>query len=205
MDDLRQETFLPILRSHPFLKFYSIACPVGMKRLCTTGIEEISMLPMEELFWHGDDVNRMFFVSSGSLTYNHAEACALPIRVGACEWACEETLWASHSILSGPFVVEASGCELIMVKPSEFHAIARLVIETCEFVVRYAKLFLEKFNAAGQDDTCMDLLFNNPDTIGALVNEAAEIGAAGEDVLERSLPMKAWWRKSTRHLGSRGP
>merc|ERR1712013_343358 len=102
---------------------------------------------MEELFWHGDDVNRMLFVISGGLNYKHSDTGPKTIRVGPGEWACEETLWASHSILSGPFVVSPSGCELIMVIPSALHAVGRADLENSDLIVRYASLFLERFNA----------------------------------------------------------
>lgn len=169
-EELRYEAFFPFLTSHPFFEYYSELCPMGLRHICTSAVEEESLLPLEELFWHGHAVNRMIFVRAGLLYYDSG-ACK-PIEVQPGEWACEETLWSKVSMVAGPFRAASSGCELLMVLPSEFQLIARIHPPSLRFAASYAQEFIDAFNFASEDMECEDLLFNTHNTIVDIVNDA---------------------------------
>lgn len=173
-EELREEAFLPILRSHPLFRLSASTCPRAMRQVCTSAVEEISMMPMEELFWHLD-VNKMIFVVDGTLQYCHTDSDE-PVFVESGEWACEECLWASNPMISGPFVAKAGGCDLITVNPAEFQSIGRAHSSLTGVLVRYGEVFIRHFNLASQSEQELesaDLLFNNPVTIDYITEEAA--------------------------------
>jgi hypothetical protein len=160
-EELRSQAFMPLLKAHPFFDFYMQLCPVGMRQICASATDEVSMLPLEEIFWHGQNVNRMFFVRVGSVSYCHRVHRILPLEVRAGQWACEETLWSKASLVDGPFRAASGGCELITVLPAEFQSIARIHPGPLRFCVGYAEAFVKAFNSASQSAECEDLLFNN--------------------------------------------
>jgi len=182
-EELRFEAFMPWLRTHPFFEFFMELCPVGMRQICASATDEVSMLPLEELYWHGQSVNRMFFVRVGRVSYCHRDAKLLPLEVRAGQWACEETLWSKVSVVEGPFTAASAGCELITVLPAEFHAIAKLHPGPLRFCVGYAEAFIRGFNNASKNVDCEDLLFNIPDTLVSIIRQAC----GGDDTLDNPL------------------
>eukprot|EP00929_Paragymnodinium_shiwhaense_P087496 TRINITY_DN4765_c0_g4_i1.p1 TRINITY_DN4765_c0_g4~~TRINITY_DN4765_c0_g4_i1.p1 ORF type:complete len:947 (+),score=202.80 TRINITY_DN4765_c0_g4_i1:82-2922(+) len=68
-EDLLEEDRKPMLASHPIFKIYAQVAPVAFRRLCVTAVETIVMMPTEDLFPFGTDVNRMIFVIHGLLHY----------------------------------------------------------------------------------------------------------------------------------------
>jgi len=172
-EELRHEALMPFLKTHPFFNFYMELCPVGMRHVCARATDEVSMLPLEEMFWHGQSVNRMFFVRIGMVSYCHRGHKTLPLEVTAGNWACEETLWSKASLVDGPFTAAYAGCELITVLPSEFQSIAKAHPGPLRFCASYAEVFIKEFNSASKNTECEDLLFNSPQTIKKIVREAS--------------------------------
>ncbi|CAK0862028.1 unnamed protein product, partial [Prorocentrum cordatum] len=170
-EELRYEALMPLLKAHPFFDFYMELCPVGMRHICVSATDEVSMLPLEELFWHGQSVNRMFFVRIGLVSYCHRDHSTLPLEVRAGQWACEETLWSKACLVDGPFKAASAGCELITVLPAEFQSIAKLHPGPLRFCASYAEAFIKEFNSASKNAECDDLLFNNPRTIMRIVRD----------------------------------
>jgi hypothetical protein len=185
-EELRYEAFIPWLKTHPFFDFYKELCPVGMRQICASATDEVSMLPLEELFWNGQSVNRMFFVRIGSVSYCHGDCRMLPLEVRAGQWACEETLWSKSSLLDGPFRAASAGCELITVLPAEFRSIVKMHHRPLRFCVGYAEAFVKGFNSASKNAECKDLLYNNHDTIMNVLQDAS----VGDDI----------WSKLRKHL-----
>jgi hypothetical protein len=171
-EELRFEAFRPWLTGHPFFHTYMELCPEGMRQMCIKATDEVSMLPLEELFWNGQAVNRMIFVRVGSLSYCHRDHITSPLKVERGQWACEETLWSKVSLVDGPFQAASAGCELITVQPAEFRSIAKVNPGPLRFCVGYAEAFVKEFNDASQDAECQDLLFNNQGTIMDILQEA---------------------------------
>merc|ERR1711920_1001345 len=181
VEDVRVEALLPWLKAHPFFDFYSAICPVGMRQVCCRAIEEVSMLPEEEIYWSGQPVNRMFFVRAGSVSYIVEDPDMPLFKVREGQWACEETLWSKVSLLDAPFTASTFGCELIMLLPAEFQAITMLHADTVAFCISYAKVFIEAFNSASKDTACQNLLFNSYNSGLQLVFDAcARMEAPGE-------------------------
>lgn len=177
-EELRYEAFMPWLKAHPFFDVYMELCPVGMRQICVGATDEVSMLPLEELFWKGQIVNRMFFVRIGLLYYCHRDHAKLPLEVRPGQWACEETLWSKVSLVDGPFRAASAGCELITVLPTEFQSVTKLHPGPLRFCAGYAEAFIKRFNSASKDEGCDDLLFNNQGTITGLVDDSR----GGEDI-----------------------
>jgi hypothetical protein len=176
-EELRYEAFMPWLKAHPFFDFYMQACPVGMRQICASATDEVSMLPLEEIFWDGQSVNRMFFVRIGLVSYCHRDHRISPLDVRQGQWACEETLWSKVARLDGPFRAASAGCELITVLPAEFQSIVMVHPGALRFCVGYAEAFIEGFNSASKSAECEDLLFNQYDTVVAMVEDSS----VGED------------------------
>jgi len=192
-EELRQEAFLPFLCNHPFFRMYWQTDPKAVRRLCNAGLEESAMLPMEELFWHGEEVNRMIFVTSGAVIYHHGEKDLMgPIVVEVGQWACEEILWAAYSMLSGPFIAGPSGCELLCVIPTALHGIGRVSTDSIGFVVKYAEMFIQEFNEASKDESCTNLLFNSSTVIEHICMEAAaDVSSTSARTTERERSSKS--------------
>jgi len=177
-EELRYEAFNPWLKSHPFFALYIQICPVGMRQICNNALDEVSMLPLEEIFWNGQSVNRMIFVRIGLVTYCHRGHLTSrghiisPIELRKGQWACEETLWSKASRVDGPFRASSAGCELITILPAAFQSIAKVHVGPLRFCVSYAEAFVRGFNAASRNIECEDLLFNDPFTIVDLVQDA---------------------------------
>ncbi|CAK0910814.1 unnamed protein product [Prorocentrum cordatum] len=171
-EELRYEAFTPLLKAHPFFDFYMQACPVGMRQICASATDEVSMLPLEEMFWDGQSVNRMFFVRVGLVSYCHRDHRTSPLDVRQGQWACEEALWSKVALVDGPFRAGSAGCELLTVLPAEFQSIAMAHPGALRFCVGYADAFIQKFNMASKRAECDDLLFNQHDTIMDMVEDA---------------------------------
>jgi hypothetical protein len=198
-EELRYEALMPLLKANPFFDFYMELCPVGMRHICVSATDEVSMLPLEELFWHGQNVNRMLFVRIGLLSYCHRDHSVLPLEVRAGQWACEETLWSKVSLVDGPFRAASAGCELITVLPAEFQSIAKLHPGPLRFCAGYAEAFIKEFNSASKNAECEDLLFNNPRRIMKVVRDAS----GGEDVWTRFNRLSSGLKERTQWLGSK--
>jgi len=171
-EELRYQAFMPWLTSHPFFNTYMELCPEGMRQMCIKATDEVSMLPLEDLFWNGQSVNRMLFVRVGLLSYCHRDHITSPLEVKVGEWACEETLWSKVSLVDGPFKAASTGCELITVQPADFRSIAKVNPGPLRFCVGYAEAFVKGFNDASTDAECQDLLFNDTGTIMAILQDA---------------------------------
>jgi hypothetical protein len=180
-EELRYEAFTPWLKKHPFFESYMELCPAGMRQICVSATDEVSMLPLEDLFWNGQTVNRMFFVRVGFVAYCHRNHMILPLEVTPGQWACEETLWSKASLVDGPFRASPVGCELIAVLPQEFHTIARAYPGPLRFCAGYAEAFVKEFNTASKKTECDDLLFNNHGTIMNLVEDSC----VGDDIWDK--------------------
>jgi len=172
IEDLRCEALIPFLRAHPFFDFYAVICPVGMRQICCLATDEVSMLPLEQMFWGGQPVNRMLFVRVGSVFYkdDNTDIDTLQVKVG--EWACEETLWSKVSLVSRPLTASTLGCELITILPSEFQMLARIHPWPLRFCVSYASVFIKSFNGASRDPDYRNLFFNDSLESSNMVMEA---------------------------------
>merc|ERR1719210_2813401 len=104
-------------------------------------------------------------MSEGSVDYHEVmERSSLsdnrPRKWSICkgEWACEVALWAQSIQQVGMFEAET------------FRKIARVHPESRGFLKRYAQVFIERFNTAGNDPESFDILFNGVWLVTALVD-----------------------------------
>lgn len=172
-DDLKVEAFRPILCSHPLFDLYSRLDPLAIYEICANGMDEVSLMPMEEMFWDTPDVDKMIFILSGSLEYKHTDI-GPELFVNKGEWACEEALWGADCIMSGPLIAMSEGCEVLAVKPKLFQTVTKAHTRSLGFVLKYAEMFIQAFNTAALDPSCTDLLFNSKMGIERLAHRAAE-------------------------------
>jgi len=132
------------------------------------------ILPQQEVFWHGQQINRMLFVKRGTLTYAHGATSLPDVVVEAGGWALEEALWGTRPITEGPFVAGMGGCDLVYIRAKDFFEICSSCTSSVEFVAHYAESFIHDFNEANEDADNNDLLFNSSQQLQRTVRRAVK-------------------------------
>lgn len=172
--EIKHRVFLPFLMVHPLFQKYNQIEPEALVMLCSEAIEETMLRPTEELSCDLDSVQRMLMVVSGSLEYHPGWRLAGMITIRTFQWACEEALWSRAAKLMGSMNAGMEGADLILLVPERFRDIAKRYPLSTGLLACYAKAFIASFNAASLDETCMDLLYNDHETIEQIVESAQE-------------------------------
>jgi len=176
--EIKLEVFLPFLLYHPLFRGFYEKDPEAVVKLCDRGIEQTVLRSSERLCWDNrceeeeKRVNRMLFVTAGSIVYLPFYDPAGSIVVQTNRWACEEVLWSSTAQLTGPFIGGVQGADLMLIVPDQFRNISRSFTQSCPLLIKYAALFIDRFNSASMDESYMDLLFNDPDMIAGIMESA---------------------------------
>lgn len=174
-DQLRMEVFMPMLNVHPIFHVYATVDPESMCQVCRQAVYMKTMLPGQELFANSREMVQMFFVANGVMIYFRKDEDPMQhkqVRRGG--WACELALWARRPSLDGPFVAGQAGGELVLINPTEFHAVVRYNVETFFFLKTYAKMFIDAFNDATLDPSYDNVLFDSYDTVSVMAVKALE-------------------------------
>jgi len=67
--ELRQATYAPLLKVHPFFRLYELADPEAMRILCINAISLLSLSSGDVVFTEGAKCEEMMFVLKGKLRY----------------------------------------------------------------------------------------------------------------------------------------
>jgi len=149
--------------------------PTMLANICNKAVEEVRLLPSEELFACTRVVSKMVFVIQGTLTYcprDEINTLWSQYTVEPGEWACEEAIWAAHAVITGPFVARHSCCEILMLSAAEVQDLGRTFPSSVGFLSKYAQIFIHVFNSASSDETLTNLLFNDFDLCEDMVQSS---------------------------------
>lgn len=123
-EELANETFEPIISSHPLLAAMGDVSHDCIAAICQTAITQQSVLPMRDVYLSGGECQAMYFVVAGQMHYfedaksKHVNANEHAI-VAAGSWACEWALllvWKHH----GQMATMAMPCELALLNAAVF-------------------------------------------------------------------------------------
>merc|ERR1712070_422179 len=108
------------------------------------------------------------------MQYMHGVDFLPEVFVRAGEWACEEALWGSLPILTGPLVAHLAGCELVALRAKDFHTSCKLFSVDVQFLVAYGECFIKQINMATRDEEDEELLFNSVDQARYIVSKTID-------------------------------
>lgn len=93
-EQMHVEVYHPKLITHPFLHLLADAHGRVFMKICHTAMSQESLKPGEELFAHGKEAEKVYFVDRGSLLYcegSSPQNYQVDVRAGS--WFCDQVLW----------------------------------------------------------------------------------------------------------------
>jgi len=173
---LDAEVFVPIISVHPLFREYLNIDAEAAGALCRNCVAEVNLRVGEEPFPDWSDVQEMLFVVEGMLRYHSSVAeedrLERQVTVAKGEWACEPALWLADSGLDGPLVAGSNGCDIVKVSRIGLRELAEERTPFADFLGRYARLFVRRFNDALLQEVPDRELFNDPTLAEALTEKA---------------------------------
>jgi len=175
-DELRQEVHGPVVMRHPLLRRYLRHRPAALRKICSKGVQEVSLKTGQELKL-GSEARRMVYVVSGALEFHASDFVEEEDRecpmLEQGEWACEAALWADRAPFDGHFVAAPGGSDLLLLDAEVFRAVARENYESRDPLVKYSSIFMQRFRAAMQDEAAVqnNAFFNSPEVIKEMMQE----------------------------------
>lgn len=97
--ELQEEIFRPHLTQHPFFKQYTEMNKTAIQHICVTGVDHGNFARNDTVFLRGAVAQRMHFLDTGSLVYQHRTKCPSSttrkriVRLESGQWCCEPVLW----------------------------------------------------------------------------------------------------------------
>jgi len=143
--DLSDEVYGQQVFRHPFFNQLNVAYNLLARKVLCVAVEDASIGRGRELFLAGEPGDRLFFVSSGSLTFTDSRPevastpQALPVPVTAGMWMCEPVLWIQWKHV-GQMTAEIH-CELVAVSAAKVQDLLRRLEEPQIYARQYAAFF----------------------------------------------------------------
>lgn len=106
------------------------------------------------------------------------------LTIGPGFWACEIALWANSVRNTGSFQAACS-TELVTLHAETFRHQAIHHYSSVDVLRRYAKLFVDRFNEAGEKENHEDVLFNDSSHIVSMVQQCVDIDLKGKKLICR--------------------
>mmetsp|Transcript_44989 Transcript_44989/g.101227 ORF Transcript_44989/g.101227 Transcript_44989/m.101227 type:complete len:749 (-) Transcript_44989:95-2341(-) len=137
-DKLSEELYLPVVNACPFFDYFGILDNRALCEVTHRALGEISLTTREDLFVEGKQAEKMYFITSGELSYRHRER-SLCERATEGQWACEPVLWMNW-VHCGRMSARTS-CEIIQLSAVTFQDI----ISRCHFGLQYVRIYARSF------------------------------------------------------------
>lgn len=183
-EQLRQETYLPVLSVHPMFARYSCIEPDAIRRICSSNLREHTLMPHAE-FMSETAPTMMFFLMFGSIDYITQEGMMINVIQGS--WACEAALWVAEPRLTAPFTAAVNGCDLMTLSTADFVRTAQMFPVSFYTLAGYASHFVSVFNDAIADCKEEDILFNDPLVIEYIVSLSIRVSGSGSSHKRNSM------------------
>jgi len=140
---LRWEIHWPILRSHPFFRCYASVNSAGVRNICSTGVE-VMTVTKDDIIFHDLEAprkNQMFFVINGTLQYTGQQGSIQVMRER--QWISEAVLWTPDWVHCGTLQA-STDARLLCLDASVFQE--TVAHYSSEHARKYAIGFVEYIN-----------------------------------------------------------
>lgn len=164
--ELVQETYEPIMISHPFLKAYAEVSPIAMRRVCNRAAQCFSYSEGDTVFADMQKADGMLVLMSGRLQYLQRR------RRGQCpndfntvdidgekhRWCCEGAMWCEWEHVGMMMALENS--ETMTIDPAMLIEETRLRPSVLRGTCYYGLTFVQRLNHIPETDwsdlPCLD-------------------------------------------------
>jgi len=149
---LHLELYRPYLTRAPFFYHYTAISCEGLMELSNQAASERPILCGEDVFLAGMNAEKMLFIVSGVMQYDHVEAFH-NTSLGTGSWAAEPVLWVKW-VHWGRLYADTS-CEVIELHSSKFRSVMEAFAHSLPFVRMYGRHFvghLQELGLSGQTD-----------------------------------------------------
>mmetsp|Transcript_59765 Transcript_59765/g.139213 ORF Transcript_59765/g.139213 Transcript_59765/m.139213 type:complete len:750 (+) Transcript_59765:49-2298(+) len=143
---LHLELYGPYLTRAPFFYHYTAISCEGLMELSTRAVTEKAILCGEDLFLAGRNAEKMIFIVSGIMNYDHVDA-DFNTNIGTGSWAAEPVLWVKW-VHWGRLCADTS-CEIIELHSAKFRTIMAAFAHSLPFVKMYGRHFVEHLHSMG--------------------------------------------------------
>merc|ERR1712136_50386 len=120
----REELFFPVLERAPFLRKFSTLSVLGTTAVCFHAVTETSLISTEELFTAGADADKMYFITMGTMEYQHMSLMREEDHeLKEKQWVGEPVLWMKWTHFGT--LLARTACEILELGAAEFRMIAK--------------------------------------------------------------------------------
>mmetsp|Transcript_46109 Transcript_46109/g.132849 ORF Transcript_46109/g.132849 Transcript_46109/m.132849 type:complete len:756 (+) Transcript_46109:80-2347(+) len=190
--DLNEELYVPIVKHSPFFFHYGIVNFRGLCTLCDSVITESALTLGERLFHSGTIAEHMYFVTLGSMQYEHRDP-RLCTNLERYEWVSEPVLWMKWYYCG--YLEAITSCQVVGVNSQKLRSVISEQPRAKIFVRNYVQgvrdwMILCDANEANTWKTDVWLQV-------AQLREIATDALPDHDQVEESRSAPRFWQSST--------
>jgi len=175
-DMLSEELYLPVLSASPLFEQFGALDEARLYEVSHKAMGETALVARNELFSLGKAAEKMYFLTSGALEYQHREM-ALCATLHEGQWISEPVLWMSW-VHCGKLSAFTS-CEIVDLHAAKFRELACTQCLAHDFLRAYARAF--HTHMLNSEFWCTDLWLNTRDLADMAHTAAASCMPADAD------------------------